>query len=100
MLTHEKLMDFEAQRGVLKIPIYLFDKGGGNEVVTQKIREDLDGMGNAVADRSIGILLKYNLIHERKGREGKRPAKYYSLTDKGTSFVQTLLELERILDEE
>jgi predicted transcriptional regulator len=96
MAINKKIKELEGQRGVLQIMLVLQKNG---ELLYGKLYNNkplIEISNNSTAKRALEILLKHNLIYERK-TEGK--AKYYRLTNKGEQFAELIDKMEKILEE-
>jgi len=89
------LKNLEGQKGILRILVYLLDKG---EVSIQYITDNTDLYYNIVK-KSSSLLREYGLTNTRVDNSTYPPRNMISLTDKGRKVAQKLKEIEKVLEE-
>lgn len=94
MPSHHCICDIEGQRGFFQILLLLNDQ---QELVQSELynKPHISISNNITAVRALHLLLKYQLIAEKK-KEGSN-GKYYQITDKGRNCAQLLTEFETLL---
>jgi len=89
------LKNLEGQKGILRILVYLLDKG---EVSIQNITDSTDLYYNIVK-KSSSLLREYGLANTRVDNSTYPPRNMISLTDKGRKVAEKLKEIEEVLVE-
>jgi len=89
------LKNLEGQKGILRILVYLLDKG---EVSIQNITDSTDLYYNIVK-KSSSLLREYGLANTRVDNSTYPPRNMISLTDKGRKMAEKLKEIEEVLVE-
>ena len=89
------LKNLEGQKGILRILVYLLDKG---EVSIQNITDSTDLYYNIVK-KSSSLLREYGLANTRVDNSTYPPRNMISLTDKGRKVAEKLKEIEEVLKE-
>jgi len=89
------LKNLEGQKGILRILVYLLDKG---EVSIQKITDNTD-LYYSIVKKSSSLLREYGLANTRVDSSTYPPRNMISLTDKGRKVAEKLKEIEEVLVE-
>lgn len=97
MAVPKQLLEIEGQRGILQILIVLKENGDTLYADLYHNPTVLNISNNSTAKRALDILLRNELIRERR-EHGKR-AIYYCLTDKGKKFTRHVCNMQKILSE-
>jgi predicted transcriptional regulator len=97
MAIVESIIEIEGQRGILQILLVL--KENGNMLYAHLYNNPglINISNNTTAKRALDILLKHELISQRK-EQGKK-ATYYCLTEKGRKFTRLVCTMQKILTE-
>ena len=88
------LKDLEGQKGILRILVYLLDKG---EVSIQNITDNTD-LYYSIVKKSSSLLREYGLVNTRVEISTYPPRNMISLTDKGRKVAEKLKEVEEVLE--
>jgi len=97
MAVQKQLLEIEGQRGILQILLVLKENGDTLTVKLYNNPSIINISNNVTAKRALDILLKYELVRQRR-EKGKR-AVYYCLTEKGKKFTSHVCILQKILTE-
>ena len=89
------LKNLEGQKGILRIIVYLLDKG---EVSIQNITDNTDLYYNIVK-KSSSLLREYGLANTRGDNSTYPPRNMISLTEKGKRVAEHLKKIEEVLEE-
>jgi len=89
------LKNLEGQKGILRILVYLLDKG---EVSIQNITDNTDLYYNIVK-KSSSLLREYELANTRVDNSTYPPRNMISLTEKGKKVAEYLKKIEEVLEE-
>jgi len=89
------LKNLEGQKGILRILVYLLDKG---EVSIQYITDNTDLYYNIVK-KSSSLLREYGLANTRVDNSTYPPRNMISLTEKGRKVAEQLKKIEEVLEE-
>jgi len=89
------LKNLEGQKGILRILVYLLDKG---EVSIQNITDNTDLYYNIVK-KSSSLLREYGLANTRVDNSTYPPRNMISLTEKGKKVAEHLKKVEEVLEE-
>jgi len=89
------IVDIEGQRGFFQILLNLFEHQKMLQCHLYNNKPKISISNNATAVRAITLLLKYDLVQEKK-KEGCN-AKYYQLTSKGKDCARLCMELHDLL---
>jgi len=89
------LKNLEGQKGILRILVYLLDKG---EVSIQNITDNTDLYYNIVK-KSSSLLREYGLANTRVDNSTYPPRNMLSLTEKGKRVAEHLKKVEEMLEE-
>ena len=97
MAVPKQLLEIEGQRGILQILLVLKENGDTLYAELYNNPTVINISNNSTAKRALDILMKNELIRERR-EQGKR-AIYYCLTDKGKKFTRHVCTMQKILTE-
>ena len=97
MAVEKSILEIEGQRGILQILLVLHENGDMLYAHLYNNPSLINISNNSTAKRALDILLKFELIRERK-EKGKR-AIYYCLTEKGKKFTRQVCVMRKILTE-
>jgi hypothetical protein len=89
------IVDIEGQRGFFQILLNLYERQRLLQCHLYNNKPHILISNNATAVRALSLLLKYDLVHEKK-KEGSN-AKYYQLTSKGKECAKICIELQELL---
>ena len=89
------LKNLEGQKGILRILVYLLDKG---EVSIQNITDNTD-LYYSIVKKSSSLLREYGLANTRVDKSTYPPRNMISLTDKGKRVAEYLKKVEEVLEE-
>jgi len=89
------LKNLEGQKGILRILVYLLDKG---EVSIQNITDNTD-LYYSIVKKSSSLLREYGLANTRVDKSTYPPRNIISLTEKGKEVAEYLKKIEEISDE-
>jgi len=88
------LKNLEGQKGILRILVYLLDKG---EVSIQNITDNTD-LYYSIVKKSSSLLREYGLVNTRVDISTYPPRNMISLTDKGKKVAEYLKKVEELLE--
>jgi len=88
------LKNLEGQKGILRILVYLLDKG---EVSIQNITDNTD-LYYSIVKKSSSLLREYGLVNTRVDKSTYPPRNMISLTDKGKKVAEYLKKVEELLE--
>lgn len=94
---HNCIIDIEGQRGFFQILLLLHEK---SEVLQRQLynnKPNISISNNATAIRALTLLMKYDLILEKRKEENN--GKYYCLTRKGRKCAQLFTQLQNLLEQ-
>jgi len=89
------LKNLEGQKGILRILVYLLDKG---EVSIQNITDSTD-LYYSIVKKSSSLLREYGLANTRVDKSTYPPRNIISLTEKGKEVAEYLKKIEKLLEE-
>jgi len=89
------LKNLEGQKGILRILVYLLDKG---EVSIQNITDNTD-LYYSIVKKSSSLLREYGLVNTRVDSSTYPPRNMISLTDKGRKVAEHLKKIEDVIGE-
>jgi len=89
------LKNLEGQKGILRILVYLLDKG---EVSIQNITDNTD-LYYSIVKKSSSLLREYGLVNTRVDNSTYPPRNMICLTDKGRKVAEHLKRIEDVIKE-